>query len=278
MGKKVSTRSAAISQDVPDLETGKAGGGAQTLLRGLDVLEALENGPLGLAELSLKLGLSRSTTHRLASTLVERHYLTFRQREGYNLGSKLLELGHCAGQQLHLPRIARPYLEELAQRTEDTVHLGILDGDMALYLDKVEGRRRVSVGSRIGERHPIASTGLGKALVLDLDEPRWRALFQADARGKANAHQEAVWMERMRGYAREGYAFDLEENEDQIRCVAAPIRDVRGQVVAAISVASAAQYMDDARMRNLVPLVQATTAHISRELGWTGKGDAPVHA
>jgi DNA-binding IclR family transcriptional regulator len=272
MGKKVSTRSAAISDQDLDPDTGKASGGAQTLLRGLDVLEALENGPLGLAELSLKLGLSRSTTHRLASALVDRRYLAFRQREGYNLGSKLLELGHCASQQLHLPRIARPYLEELAQQTEDTVHLGILDDDMALYLDKVEGRRRVVVGSRIGERHPIASTGLGKALVLDFDEAQWRTLYAQDSGQDNDARHLAVWLERMRGYAGHGYAFDLEENEDQIRCVAAPIRDAGGRIVAAISVASAAQYMDDARMQALVPLVQNVTTNISRELGWTDRG------
>ena len=268
----MSTRTAAIEDGSPEAEGGKASGGAQTLLRGLDVMDALADGSLGLAELSVRLGLSRSTTHRLASTLVDRRYLSFRQREGYSLGPKLLELGDCAGQQLHLPRIARPYLEDLARFTEDTVHLGILDGDMALYLDKVEGRRRVSVGSRIGERHPITSTGLGKALVLDFPEERWRGLFPGKPDGSVDSHRLAVWLERMRGYVRGGYAFDLEENEDQIRCVAAPIRDVRGQIVAAISVASAAQYMDDARMQSLVPKVQAATEEISRELGWHGQG------
>jgi len=246
----------------------RASGGAQTLLRGLDVLEALMDGAQTLAELSQRLGLSRSTTHRLASTLVERRYLSFRQREGYQLGPKLLELGHCAGEQLHLPQIARPWLEKLAQVTGDTVHLGILDHDAALYLDKVEGRRRVMVSSRIGERHPITSTGLGKALILDLSEERWRELFKKEAGGAARGSTLAVWLERMRGYARDGHAFDLEENEDQVRCVAAPIHDAHGKVIAAISVASAAQYMDDERMQSLVPMVREATDEISRELGW----------
>jgi len=245
-----------------------AAGGAQTLLRGLDVLEALMEGALPLAELSQRLKLSRSTTHRLASTLVERRYLSFRQREGYQLGPKLLELGHCAGEQLHLPQIARPWLEKLAQMTGDTVHLGILEHNAALYLDKVEGRRRVMVSSRIGERHPITSTGLGKALILDLPEERWRALFKKEADGQVKTHALAVWLERMRGYARHGYAFDLEENEDQVRCVAAPIHDAHGKVVAAISIASAAQYMDDERMQSLIPLVREATDDISQEIGW----------
>ena len=73
----------------------------------------------------------------------------------------------------------------------------------------------------------------------------------------------------MREYAKSGYAFDLEENEDHIRCVAAPIRDATGRIKAAISVSSAAQYMDDARMRNLVQAVRQTAGDIDRELGWS---------
>ena len=244
----------------------KSAGGAQTLLRGLDVLEAVSDGSLPLQTLSDQLGLTKSTTHRLAGALVDRGFLTFRPREGYSLGPKVLELGWCATQQVQVARIARPFLEELSWRTEDAVHLGILDDDEALYLDKVAGRRRVAIGSRVGERQPIASTGLGKALILDMTEERWRELFgQTGAAGNARL---AVWLERMRGYATKGYAFDLEENEDQIRCVAAPVRGATGQIVAAVSVSSAAQYMDDARMQALIPIVQAACEKISRELGW----------
>ena len=72
----------------------------------------------------------------------------------------------------------------------------------------------------------------------------------------------------MRKYAAGGYSFDLEENEDRIRCVGAPVRDESGRIVAAISVASVAQYMDDARMNELIGTVTAAADEISRELGW----------
>jgi DNA-binding IclR family transcriptional regulator len=75
----------------------------------------------------------------------------------------------------------------------------------------------------------------------------------------------------MRGYATKGYAFDLEENEDQIRCVAAPVRGVDGKVVAAVSVSSAAQYMSDARMAELTVTVTDAANAISRDLGWSPK-------
>lgn len=253
----------------------KASGGSQTLMRGLDLLEAVAEGPIALAELSTRLGLTKSTAHRLASALVERRMLSFRPREGYALGSKLLELGHAAGEQVEITRVARPFLEELSARTGDAVHLGVLDGGEALYLDKVSGRRRVAIGSRVGERQPIASTGLGKALVLDMSDAQWRELYLGGAEGAANTTQLSVWLERMRAYGRAGYAFDLEENEDQIRCVAAPIRGVEGAIVGAVSLSSAAQYMDDERMQALIPVVQGTAEQISRELGWSERSPRP---
>lgn len=253
--------------DEPAEERGSSG--AQTLLRGLDVLDVVAEAPLPLAELSARLGLTRSTTHRLASALVERRFLSFRPREGYSLGPKLLELGYHAMQQVHLARIARPYLEKLSEETGDAVHLGVLDGDEVLYLDKVPGRRRVLIGSRIGERQPVYSTGLGKAVALDLTEDRWRELYLNATQAKGNSSQMAVWLERMRTYARDGYAFDLEENEDQIRCVAAPVHGADGRIAASISLSSAAQYMDDARMQSLVAVVRGVADAISEELGWT---------
>jgi DNA-binding IclR family transcriptional regulator len=122
----------------------------------------------------------------------------------------------------------------------------------------------------LGERHPIASTGLGKALILDKSEPEWTEFYAPEGK-PFDSTARAVWLERMRGYASKGYAFDLEENEDQIRCVAAPVRGVDGKVVAAVSVSSAAQYMSDARMAELTRTVTDAANAISRDLGWSPK-------
>lgn len=260
--------SASTETEAPaDLARGKSSS-SQTLLRGLDVIEAVSDGTISLADLAAVLGLNRSTTHRLAAALVERQYLNFLPREGYALGPKLLELGFKAQQQKDLPRVARPHLEALAAMTEDTVHLGVLDKERALYLDKIPGRRRIEISSRVGERQPLRSTGLGKALLLDETETRWRESFDAEEAIARGGIDRDTWLERMRTYAEAGHAFDLEENEDRIRCVAAPIRDVAGRIVGAISLSSAAQYMDDQRMESLPQQVRATADAISRELGW----------
>ncbi|WP_333574314.1 IclR family transcriptional regulator [Sphingomonas sp.] len=251
-----------------------AGGGAkiqgsQTLLRGLDMLDKVIDGPVKLAELSARMALTRSTTHRLANALIDRGFLSYLPRDGYQLGPKLIQLGFLAQSQADIVQIARPRMEALAAESEDTVHLGRMDGDLALYLDKIPGRRRVEISSRIGDRQPLTSTGLGKALLIDAPEGEWERLYAADqSRGQQHT-DHGLWFERMRDYAQAGHAFDLEENEDLIRCVAAPVRDVSGRIVAAISVSSAAQYMDDDRMASLSAQVRGTAQAISTDLGWS---------
>jgi DNA-binding IclR family transcriptional regulator len=253
-----------------EAEAGRGAGGAQTLLRGLDVLEAVADGGIGLADLAQRLGLTRSTTHRLASALVERRFLVLAPREGYSLGPKLLELGYLAQLQRELYVVAHSHLEALSTLTEDTVHMAVLDEDRALYLDKIPGRRRIEIRSRIGDRQPVTSTGVGKALILDATEARWRELYaiEGDGSGPGQVDLE-TWLTRMRAYAVEGRAFDLEENEDRLRCVAAPIRGVTGRIVGAISVSGAAQYMNDDRLLALSQEVKSCARAISEDLGWT---------
>ena len=250
--------------------------GSQTLVRGLEVLEAVASGVNNLADLAATVKLNRSTAHRLASTLVEKRYLTFLPRYGYGLGPKALEVGYQARVQLNIPRIAREHLEALAAQTGDTVHLGVLDGTRALYLDKIPGRRRVEISSRVGELQPLRSTGLGKALLLDEDDAKLRELYRCEnGSGQRYEVPEGAWLKRMRDYAKNGYAFDLEENEDRIRCVAAPVRDATGKIRAAISVSSAAHYMDDQRMQALIEDVRSTADQISRDLGWEAPEAVP---
>ncbi len=254
---------------VPPPQNAASASGAQTLLRGLDVIEAVAAGEVTLTRLAGRLGLSRSTLHRLASALVERGYLAFSRPAGYSLGPKLLELGFLAQREVDLVQIARPHIEALAALTEDTVHLGVLDRDSALYLDKIAGQRRVNLRSEVGERQPLSSTGLGKALMLDHSPDYWAQRFKAEQGVAAFRARFLPWRKRMERYAATGRAFDLEENEDQVRCVAAPLRGPGGRVVGAISVASAAQYMDNARMASLGGVVRATASAIGRELGGT---------
>jgi DNA-binding IclR family transcriptional regulator len=268
----------ALSDDLAPtsslIEVAAQHAGTQTLLRGLAILEAAAGGARDLRAFCAALGTTRSTTHRLVSSLVQARYL--RQAQGgYLLGPKLIELGTIALEQMPLTAVARPHLETLAERTHDTIHLGVRDGDDVLYIDKIPGTRGLEMRSRVGHRMPLASTGIGKAMMLDLSTEQWRELCAASQRALAgvnfkpgNQPDEVVFVQRMSHYATRGYAFDLEENETSIRCVAAPVRDASGAIVAALSVASTIPYMPHERMEELVPVVQGAARGISADLGW----------
>ncbi|WP_092415097.1 IclR family transcriptional regulator [Collimonas sp. OK307] len=250
--------------------------GTQTLARGLSVLQAVAGGARELMEISRVVGTTRSTTHRLASCLVQERYLRFTANVGYALGPKLIELGFQAREEISLTVVARPYLDQLAEQSGDTIHLAIRDADDVLYLDKIPGKKGLEMRSRVGHRMPIATTGVGKALMLGLQEDEWKNLYQkrntAANSDTSKLLQKRSWTEfrdQMRQYTAGGYAFDLEDNEPSIRCVAAPIYDARHMIVAAISVSSTVPYMSLKRMQSLIDTVKLAASGISGELGAT---------
>ncbi len=243
---------------------------SQTVWRALRLVEAVAEGHSDLEGLSASVGLTRSTTHRLLTTLVQAGYLRHSPRAGYSLGPKLIELGFRAHAGLHLPSLARPYLEQLAEASCETVHLGVLDGATVVYIDKVPGKRELQMASQIGARVPAQSTALGKALIATLPRQDWLRSFNPGLQRTAHTITDpARFVEELDRVAQQGYALDLQENEPGIRCIAAPIRDAAGQGVAAVSLSSAVLYLGDERLRELIPLVQATARQVSRELGWS---------
>jgi DNA-binding IclR family transcriptional regulator len=251
--------------------------GTQTLLRGLALLELVDSGVSDVKGLAARLGTPRSTTHRLLNSLVIARYLHHVPHKGYLLGPKLIQLGMRALEQRPLVALAHPHLEALAEQTADTIHLGVVDGLEVFYLDKIPNVRGLEMRSRVGHRMPIASTGVGKALMIGLPRSQWRDLYEhAKAIGMGNPDKPKLppWPDYERlmlAYAEQGWVYDREENEIGIRCVGVPIFDIRNQVVAAVSVASAVPYMPEIRMAQLGPIVRATAEAISKEMGWTGQ-------
>ncbi|MGS0741275.1 IclR family transcriptional regulator [Glaciimonas sp. GG7] len=259
---------------VDGIQNGPTPTGTQTLMRGLAVVQAVAAGARDLMAIAEAVGTTRSTTHRLASCLVQECYLRFTANTGYALGPKLIELGFQAREEVSLSVVARPYLESLAEQSNDTIHLAIRDADDVLYLDKISGKKGLEMRSRIGHRMPIATTGVGKAMMLELREEDWKDLYQkrtlAHAVDSTKLLKNTTWSEflaQMQQYARGDFSFDLEDNEPSIRCVAAPIRDASHVIVAAISVSSTVPYMPHKRMQALIPIVKQAAAAISAELG-----------
>jgi DNA-binding IclR family transcriptional regulator len=235
--------------DTPD----KAERVSQTLLRALDILDAARGGPVALTELERRLGLTRSTAHRLASALVDRRLLTHDARKGYRLGPKLMDLGFQARESTSLAAVAQPVLDGLSQTMEDASNLGVPDGDHVVYIARSPSRRRVAVRHQVGDRNRISTTALGRALMLDASTESWTAYFPDEPQPAAKAI---------------GAAWHFDEAGDCIRCVAAPIRDASGAIVAAVSLSSIPQYMPEDRMALAEREVVDAANAISRRLGW----------
>ena len=255
-------------------ETSSAGKlGAQTLLRGLTILEYIAQGITDDRELMQRLDIPRSTIQRILDNLVSEGYLYQIPYSGYTLGHKLIYLGSRALGQRPLIDIAHPALEELALETSDTVHMGVPEGYDVLYLDKIPGSKGLEMRSRVGQKMPLAATGLGKSLMFGMQATDWKRYYDDVLQRKEDAGSEypklASWPEykdNLLNYKKQGWAMDLEENEVGIRCVSAPVRDQEGAVIAAISISSAIFYMSHERMQELGPLVASTARKISEKM------------
>ena len=256
--------------DVDGLGGSDVPSGTQTLSRGLNILTAVRAGATDLKAVCAATGIGRSTAHRLVQLLVHRGFLRSAQGADYSLGPMLIDLGFHALYQSPVPAVARPILQQLVDKYQDTVHLAVEDGGTVLYVDKISGSRGAEMRSRVGYRMPLSRTGIGKALLID-DPERWASVFDSDrADSQADSESVEVFLQRMRRYAKQGATLDLEENEPGIRCVAAAVRNGSGVIVAAISISATNPYMPSDRMRALVPVMQQAALAISKQLGYSG--------
>jgi IclR family acetate operon transcriptional repressor len=214
----------------------------QSLDRALDLIEALAGADeLGVSELAAQTGLVPSTAHRLLATLVARGYAAQNPVTGrYLLGFKLLEL--TSGLQDRMARLrtaARPHLEAIQEETGETTNLCVLEGRNVVYVDSVSGTRSVRLFTDIGHAIPAHTSGAGKALLAWRDPADVEALL-GDAPFVASTPRTLTTLgalqEDLAKIRRRGYSTDNEEHEIGVGCVATPILDRSGSVIAAISV------------------------------------------
>jgi DNA-binding IclR family transcriptional regulator len=240
---------------------------SHSMEKGLDLLDLVAAGNSTLGELVEASRMPKSTVHRLAAVLVAHGILRLQANE-YHLGYRLLELGELTKQQIRFPDVARQHMERTARTTNETVHLGELVGSDIVYLEKIEGARGLQMRSRVGLKSPAQTTAMGKVLLAHLPpEQVFGLLGPMTPRTSNTIVDPDDYLEELRNVRRLGYALDREENEVGIRCVAAPIRDARGEVVAAVSISGAVVYISEERQQELIPEVIACAQAISRGLG-----------
>ncbi len=250
----------------------------QTLTRALSILTVFsaERTETTLADLARHTGLNKATLLRYLEVLRAAR-LVDREGDTYHLGLGAFELGANYMARLDLHKISRRRMEALADVCLETISLAIRDGGDVVYIEVVRGQAEIGIQSRIGARQPAHCTSLGKVLLAwTTSEERERYVYSRPlVQLTPNTIADEATLERHLELVRsQGFAYDAEERALGIRCVAAPIRDHHGDVVAALSVSGAAfrmvgSHMDESR----VALIECTS-RISEELGWR----APVGA
>ncbi len=246
--------------------------------KSLNILEALSRAESkGISELSRELSLGKGTVHRIISTLRIHGYVEQTASEKYKLSFKLFELGNRMVNHIGIRKTARPFLEQLARATNETVNLAVLDFNQVIYIDRIESREPLRMGLDVGTRFPAYCTALGLAILAYLDTEKVNALLtESGQQGQFLKYTDntvvdlCLIRDQLLAIRNQGYSIDDAYYLPGIRGVAAPVFDHSGGVKAAISIAGPASRLSDAVMAEFVPLIKTTARNISAQLGYTG--------
>jgi DNA-binding IclR family transcriptional regulator len=252
--------------------------GLKTLRKSIRVLEcfSIHEPKLSLSEIARRVGLPPSTTHRIVATLREEGMLEQNGAgELYRLGLKMFELGSVVLATMELHREAAPFIEELARETGETVHMGVFSGTEVVSIEKMDSAHGLTPVITIGKGAPAYCTGVGKALlayqpdavidhICQMGLPRHTPTTITDS---ASLREELAKVRAL------GYGIDDMELHPDVRCVAAPVRDHTGNVVASLSVSGPASRITKETVPALADKVRLVAAKLSGRLGhkasWT---------
>lgn len=247
----------------------------QSVTNALDLMEEFrgEDTELGVTELSKRLGLHKNNVFRLLATLESRGYMEQNKVTGnYRLGLRVLELGQVFVKHMGLLKMARPILEEMVEKVNETAYLGVIRDERVVYVDVVEATRPVRVVSRVGVGLPVYCSAVGKAQVaFESGDEVERILGEAPIRRftKNTVGSVESFMKQLDLVRQQGYALDDEEYDEGIRCVGVPVRDYTRRVIAGLSVSGPAYRFTEERLREeLVPLALEAGKRLSARLGY----------
>lgn len=241
----------------------------------LSILETLGSAQeMGVTELARKLGMGKSSVYRLLAALAGKGYVEKNpQTERYRLSYKLFVIGSAAADRYGLRDLAGPVMERLSADTGETVNLGVLERDRVVNIHKVDGPTFLRMHLNVSGGVPAHATALGKVLLAGLRPEDLDRLLKTSRLTRLTPKtltSRRALQEALRQVADRGLAIDDEECSLGLRCVAAPVRDRRGAVVAAVSISGPTQRLPSEMLRRLAAAVMAAGQEISRRLGYSG--------
>lgn len=229
---------------------------------------------IGISALAKRLGVAKSTAHRLATTLMSEGLLEQDRASGkYRLGIALFRLGTLVRRRMNVSEVARPFLFSLRERTNETVHLAILDGRDIMYVYFLESTQAVRMRSDLGLRKPAYCTAEGQAILAFSPPEAIEGIIGEGLQPRTPRTITAPdeLLKSLDAVRQRGCAIEDEESEIGVRCVAAPIRNDAGEVVAAVGVAGPVSRLSKKALSVFMPHVIATADAISARLGHRAK-------
>jgi IclR family transcriptional regulator, KDG regulon repressor len=219
------------------------------------------------------LGYHKSSVQRILATLENEGFLTrvTPRKSEYRLGSEILFLGNVAETNLDLRAVARPAMTELVERVRETCYLCVADQGQCLYIEKVECSQPVRIIHTVGQRNPMHCTGVGKVLLSGMTDIEIARLIETrglDAHTRHTIIEPGRLMRELESIRKKGTSVDNEELNLGVKCVAAPIRDRSGAVVAAISLSGPAQRFTPSAVRRFEKEIKRTSMEISKMIGF----------
>jgi len=241
----------------------------QSLARGLKILNLLAVVPegIGVTELARALGVDKGSASRLATTLARYGYAEKDETtRRYRLGPQVISLSRSLLLSMPLREVAKPFLRQLTERTGECSHLAVLMQGKALYIDQVESPATLRVNVQVGQTAPLHCTALGKALLAfgEIDIPDTLETFTP----RTFTDPEAL-RKHLEKICRLGYAVDNEEYDPGVRCVAVPVTDFRGKVVASLGISGPATRVTDGRLPELAAIVVEIGKALSERISFT---------
>ena len=257
----------------------------KSLLRAIDILDLLEEkAALSVTEISDILAFPRSTTYKYLAVMRECRMVDYDQiLEKYKLGMKLFELGTAVQNRIAIDRIAHPYMEELSDLLGETVGLTVVDGNHALYVEKVEpgSSNTMVLLLRKGIRFPLHAGAASKILLAYQRDERIEGFLKTQRLVKYTEKTIAdpdKLRKEIRAIRKAGYAFSEEEIDLGVRALAAPIFDHEGKIAAGLVVFGPAQRIDDQKKEKILKSIFECSKKISRKIwGKIGNENEPEH-
>ena len=240
--------------------------------RTVSILEALSKAEsLNLETLAKMTGLPKATLLRFLSTLVSLGYVFRDGSDLYHLTLKMFSIGSRSLSHMDLVTTAKPFARKLAEELGETVHMGILEDDLAVYVLKEESIYTLRMYSQVGKAIPLYCTGIGKVFLSEMTEEELSAYLETHQlkpfTPKSIRTGDALRAE-LKAIRERGWAMDDEEHEMNIKCIAAPVRDYSGKVVSAISASWPIFRFDEDHKEELAAHIAATTEKLSSILGY----------